>query len=98
MPYVVRTAYDDGRTALLLTLGGTIPINFRGATYNIPIAYWIPHDYPKEPPIAYVVPNSSMLVRPSRNVDNSGLCKPEMLEAWSRKSEVREWQAGRLLC
>lgn len=48
----------------------------------------MPHDFPKEAPIAYVTPTSSMLVRPSRTVEVSGLCKGEYLEAWARKSEV----------
>ncbi|KAK9894358.1 UEV-domain-containing protein [Cystobasidium minutum MCA 4210] len=84
--------YDDGRTVLLLTLQGTIPISFRGATYNIPVAYWIPHAYPREAPIAYVVPASNMLVRQSANVDLSGLIKADFLQAWSRK-----WEGNNLL-
>lgn len=73
---------------LLLTLQGTIPISFRGATYNIPVAYWIPHAYPREAPIAYVVPAANMLVRQSQDVDLSGLIKTDFLRAWTRKWEV----------
>lgn len=73
---------------LLLTLQGTIPITFRGATYNIPIAYWLPHEYPREAPIAYVVPATNMLVRQSKSVELSGLIKDDSLQAWSRKWEV----------
>ncbi|KAG6330299.1 hypothetical protein ID866_8789 [Astraeus odoratus] len=79
--------YDDGRTQLLLCVHGLLPICFRGTTYNIPIAVWITRDYPRKPPIAYVVPNQDMLVRPSRYVDVSGRCDIDYVQAWERKSE-----------
>ncbi|KAL4248139.1 ubiquitin-conjugating enzyme family protein [Abortiporus biennis] len=79
--------YDDGRTQLLLCLHGLLPITFRGASYNIPIALWISRDYPRQPPIAYVVPTSDMLVRASNHVDVSGKCQIQYLNDWSKKSE-----------
>ncbi|KAI0093626.1 UEV-domain-containing protein, partial [Irpex rosettiformis] len=80
--------YDDGRTQLLLCLHGLLPIAYRGTSYNIPIAIWISRDYPRQPPIAYVVPTSDMLVRASKYVDVSGRCSVEYLQNWQRKSEV----------
>lgn len=82
-------AYDDGRTQLLLCLHGLLPISYRGASYNIPIAVWITKDYPRQPPIAYVVPTSDMLVRKSNHVDVSGRCEIDYIGNWARKSEVR---------
>ncbi|EIN07404.1 UEV-domain-containing protein [Punctularia strigosozonata HHB-11173 SS5] len=82
--------YDDGRTQLLLCLHGLLPIAFRGASYNIPIALWVPRDYPREPPIAYVVPTSDMLVKASRHVDPSGRCATDYHQQWTRKPEVSE--------
>ncbi|KAG8941347.1 hypothetical protein FRC04_004593 [Tulasnella sp. 424] len=79
--------FDDGRQQLLLCIHGLIPITFRQATYNIPVAIWITLNYPKEPPIAYVVPTSDMLVKPSQEVDLSGRCNTEYLQNWARKSE-----------
>ncbi|EMD38524.1 hypothetical protein CERSUDRAFT_94052 [Gelatoporia subvermispora B] len=79
--------YDDGRTQLLLCLHGLLPIHFRGAAYNIPIAVWLTRDYPREPPIVYVVPTNDMLVRPSKNVDVSGRCQIDYIRDWERKSE-----------
>lgn len=81
-------AYDDGRTQLLLCLHGLLPISFRGASYNIPIAVWLPREYPRNPPIAYVVPTSDMLVRAGPDVDVSGRCSGQYLHNWERKSEV----------
>jgi ESCRT-I complex subunit TSG101 len=81
-------AYDDGRTQLLLCLHGVLPISFRGASYNIPIAVWVTKEYPRQPPIVYVVPTQDMLVRPSKHVDVSGQCKIEYIQHWEKKSEV----------
>ncbi|KZT11380.1 UEV-domain-containing protein [Laetiporus sulphureus 93-53] len=79
--------YDDGRTQLLLCLHGLLPISFRGASYNIPIAVWLTREYPRQPPIAYVVPTSDMLVRASADVDVSGRCHIEYLYNWDKKCE-----------
>lgn len=62
---------------------------YRGASYNIPIAIWITRDYPRQPPIAYVVPTNEMLVRASKDMDVSGRCRIEYLRNWEKKSEVR---------
>ncbi|PWN92851.1 UEV-domain-containing protein [Acaromyces ingoldii] len=84
--------YDDGRTQLLLVLEGTIPVGYRGATYNIPVAYWIPRMYPREAPIAYVTPTADMLVRKGKHVDVSGKVGGPYLERWEKK-----WEASNLL-
>ncbi len=81
-------AYDDGRTQLLLCLHNVIPIYYRGASYNIPVAIWIPRDHPAQPPIVYVVPTSDMLVKAGKYVEVSGRCTLEYLQHWQRKSEV----------
>ncbi|OCH95529.1 UEV-domain-containing protein [Obba rivulosa] len=81
--------YDDGRTQLLLCLHGLLPIQFRGAAYNIPVAIWITREYPRQPPIAYVVPTNDMLVRSGKHMDVSGRCQIDYLRDWERKSEGR---------
>ncbi|KAH9946184.1 UEV-domain-containing protein [Epithele typhae] len=79
--------YDDGRSQLLLCLHGLLPISFRGASYNIPLAIWAPREYPREPPIAYVVPTGDMLVRAGPQVEPSGRCFVQYVRDWERKSE-----------
>ncbi|KAI0736986.1 UEV-domain-containing protein [Fomitopsis betulina] len=79
--------FDDGRTQLLLCLHGLLPISFRGASYNIPIAVWLSREYPQQPPIAYVVPTNDMLVRPGPEMDVSGKCQLQYLLSWDRKPE-----------
>jgi hypothetical protein len=83
------TAYDDGRTQLLLCIHGLLPISFRQASYNIPISVWITREYPRQPPIVYVVPTNDMLVKAANYVDVSGRCRIEYIQHWERKSEVR---------
>jgi ESCRT-I complex subunit TSG101 len=83
-------AYDDGRVKHLLCVHGLLPITFRGVAYNIPIACWIPLEFPKEPPLAYVVPTGDMLIRRSNNVDVSGLCQIEYVRQWTAKPEARD--------
>ncbi|EPQ30326.1 uncharacterized protein PFL1_01852 [Pseudozyma flocculosa PF-1] len=80
--------YNDGRTHLLVTLTGTIPVHYRGATYNIPVQFWIPKDYPDTHPIAYVVPTPDMLVRKGPNLDPSGEIGGPYLARWNAKPEA----------
>ncbi|EPQ58155.1 UEV-domain-containing protein [Gloeophyllum trabeum ATCC 11539] len=80
--------FDDGRTQLLLCLHGLLPITFRQASYNIPIAIWITHDFPRRPPLVYVVPTSEMLVKAGKYMDVSGKCNITYIQNWERKSEA----------
>ncbi|KAJ7046745.1 UEV-domain-containing protein [Mycena alexandri] len=79
--------YDDGRTQLLLCIHGLLPIAFRGASYNIPVAVWLTREYPREPPLPYVVPTADMLVKPGPHLDVSGRSSVDYIQQWARKSE-----------
>jgi ESCRT-I complex subunit TSG101 len=81
-------AHEDGRPQLLLHLSGTIPVVFRGATYNIPLTIWLPHEYPKKPPMAFVTTVKDMLIRPGNHVDPSGRCYHPYLANWVNYSDV----------
>ena len=85
----IYSAYDDGRTHLLLCVHGLLPIDYRQASYHIPIAIWITRQYPREPPLSFVVPTSDMLVKPSQHINVSGLCRIEYVLNWEKKHEVR---------
>ncbi|UTT92209.1 hypothetical protein NDA17_004088 [Ustilago hordei] len=80
--------FNDGRTQLLLNLEGTIPVEFRNSTYNIPVAYWIPRGYPREPPMAFVAPTPDMAIRKGPNVDPSGEIGGDYLARWRSKPEA----------
>ncbi|KAI9315381.1 UEV domain-containing protein [Dichotomocladium elegans] len=81
-PKMDTYTYNDGHTQLLLCLHGTVPITYRSIPYNIPVAFWIPSDYPRNPPIPYVKPTSSMIVREGKHVDKSGLCYHPYRFSW----------------
>lgn len=69
-------------------LHGTLPINYRGATYQIPLNVWIPHDYPRTPPLAFVVPTKEMGVRKGREVEPGGRVKDDIIQGWWSGWEV----------
>ncbi|KAI1389312.1 UEV-domain-containing protein [Hypoxylon trugodes] len=75
--------FDNGVSALLLHLSGTIPVIFRGTTYRFPISLWIPHAYPREAPLGYVTPTESMMVRPGQHVDPQGRIYHPYLVGWA---------------
>lgn len=81
-------AFENGTSALLLQISGTIPVQFRGTTYRFPIAIWVPHAYPKESPIVYVTPAQGMLVRPGQHVAGDGRVYHPYLAGWSKFYDV----------
>jgi ESCRT-I complex subunit TSG101 len=88
-------AFPNGTSALLLHLSGTIPVLFRGATYRFPISLWVPHAYPREPPLVYVTPTETMMVRPGQHVDPQGQVYHPYLVGWPTFWDV-SWDAVRL--
>ncbi|KAF2182058.1 UEV-domain-containing protein [Zopfia rhizophila CBS 207.26] len=76
--------YENGASALLLLLSGTLPVTFRGATYGFPVAIWVPHAYPRESPIVYVTPSQDMLVRPGQHVSGDGRIYHPYLAQWGK--------------
>ncbi|KAF2269943.1 UEV-domain-containing protein [Lojkania enalia] len=76
--------YENGASALLLLLSGTVPVTFRGATYGFPVAIWVPHAYPRESPIVYVTPSQDMIVRPGQHVSGDGRIYHPYLAQWGK--------------
>ena len=87
--FLISLVFDDGRSQLLLCVHGLLPISFRGASYNIPMAFWVTRDYPRLPPISFVMPTNDMLVKSGKYLDVSGRCNIEYIQNWERKPEVR---------
>jgi ESCRT-I complex subunit TSG101 len=81
--YLKRLGYDDGKTQVLLCIHGTLAISFRNNAYHIPIAIWIPFLYPEQPPMCYVTPTASMLIRTSQHVDAQGRIYHPQLAYWN---------------
>ncbi|GIL82998.1 hypothetical protein Vretimale_8514 [Volvox reticuliferus] len=59
-----------------------MPIHYQGAKYNIPILMWLTEQYPYTPPQVFVVPTSSMIIRPSTFVNPSGQVSTPLLLSW----------------
>lgn len=85
---VCDLAYENGASALLLHLSGTLPVNFRGTMYRFPIALWVPHGYPQEAPLVYVTPTEGMVVRPGQHVDPQGKIYHPYLVGWAEYWDV----------
>ncbi|KDE06540.1 hypothetical protein MVLG_03189 [Microbotryum lychnidis-dioicae p1A1 Lamole] len=80
--------YDDGRVELLLSITGVIPVPIQGATYQCPITFWLPLDFPNKPPMVFVLPSSTLIVRPGPNIEPSGkVVESAYLDNWARKAE-----------
>ncbi|KAL1902095.1 Suppressor protein stp22 of temperature-sensitive alpha-factor receptor and arginine permease [Ceratocystis pirilliformis] len=75
--------FSNGASALMLNIYGTVPVVFRGHTYYFPISIWVPHAYPREPPIVYVTPTPKMVVRPGQHVDPQGQVYHPYISGWS---------------
>ncbi|PQE25678.1 UEV domain-containing protein [Rutstroemia sp. NJR-2017a BBW] len=88
--------YENGASALLLHISGTLPVTFRGTTYRFPIALWIPHAYPHEAPLVYVTPVEGMMVRAGQHVDPQGKVYHPYLVGWAEywdKSNILDFLA-----
>jgi len=74
--------FPNGVSQELVALSGTIPVTYKGTVYNIPVAIFIPVDYPYSPPICYVKPTADMMIKTGRHVDASGRVYLPYLSDW----------------
>ncbi|XP_076445427.1 tumor susceptibility gene 101 protein-like [Babylonia areolata] len=81
-PSVEPFVFNDGSTQRLVQLEGTIPVPYKGNTYNIPIQLWVMDSHPYNPPIVYVRPTSTMQIRSGRYVDMNGKVDLPYLREW----------------
>lgn len=67
----------------LVSLSGTIPITYHGSTYNIPVLVWCMSYHPAGPPVMFVTPTRTMMIRERHeHVDSSGLVYLPYLSNW----------------
>ncbi|KAG1935079.1 tumor susceptibility gene 101 protein [Pimephales promelas] len=81
-PVLDNYVFNDGSTKELLSLTGTVPVNYRGNVYNIPICLWLLDSYPYNPPICFVKPTSAMMIKPGKHVDANGKIYLPYLHEW----------------
>lgn len=63
--------HNNGITSYLMQLKGTVPVPFRGNTYNIPVVIWLPDDFPRCPPFTYVTPTAKMRIAEDHAIMNA---------------------------
>lgn len=86
--YIVTTGsffvvFDNGETRNLVCLDGTIPVMYKSNSYNIPMQFWMPINFPYERPLVFVRPTHQMVINPSNVVDSSGTVKLPYLDDWT---------------
>uniref|UniRef100_A0A6I8PK40 Tumor susceptibility 101 n=1 Tax=Ornithorhynchus anatinus TaxID=9258 RepID=A0A6I8PK40_ORNAN len=81
-PLLDAYVFNDGNSRELMSLTGTIPVPYRGNTYNIPICLWLLDSYPYNPPICFVKPTSSMTIKTGKHVDANGKIYLPYLHEW----------------
>ncbi|KAK0398518.1 hypothetical protein QR680_002631 [Steinernema hermaphroditum] len=76
--------FPNTPTAVLtFKLSGTIPIEYKGGRYHIPVALYLCNSHPYTGPFCYVRPTKDMRVKPSRVVDQAGRIYLPYLSDWS---------------
>nr|XP_054775007.1 tumor susceptibility gene 101 protein-like [Lytechinus pictus] len=81
-PKIDTHVFNDGRRQELICIDGTIPVLYKANTYNIPICVWILETHPHNPPLCFVRPTSTMLIKPSKHVDANGRVYLPYLHDW----------------
>lgn len=74
--------FNDGSRKELLNLQGTIPVVYKGTSYNIPICIWLMDTHPNNAPMCYVKPTADMHIKVSMYVDHNGKIYLPYLHEW----------------
>lgn len=90
---------DGTSTPPVLVLSGTLPMTYRGVTYNLPIDMFLPPPYPSRPPTVFVRPVASMAIRENhRHVGLDGQVYLPYLHEWRpgthNLSELAVWMSS----
>ncbi|XP_049637010.1 tumor susceptibility gene 101 protein [Suncus etruscus] len=81
-PVLDAYVFNDGNSKELMNLNGTIPVCYKGNTYNIPVCLWLLDTYPYNPPICFVKPTSTMTIKTGKHVDANGKIYLPYLHEW----------------
>lgn len=80
--------FNSGSRKELLNIEGTIPVNYKGAFYNIPVSIWLMDTHPQNAPLAFVKPTKDMSIKISKYVDNNGKVYLPYLHEWAPNSST----------
>ncbi|KAJ8249189.1 hypothetical protein GJAV_G00232120 [Gymnothorax javanicus] len=81
-PVMDTYVFNDGSSRNLMSLCGTLPVNYRGALYNIPVCIWLLDTYPYNPPICFVKPTSAMMIKTGKHIDANGKIYLPYMHEW----------------
>ncbi|XP_012692824.2 tumor susceptibility 101a isoform X2 [Clupea harengus] len=81
-PVMDAYVFNDGSSRDLMSLTGTVPVSYRGNVYNIPVCLWLLDTYPFNPPICFVKPTSSMMIKTGKHIDANGKIYLPYLHEW----------------
>ncbi|XP_039251547.1 tumor susceptibility gene 101 protein-like [Styela clava] len=74
--------FNNGSRRKLVHLVGTIPVRYRGASYNIPVGIYLMNTHPHAAPLCFVKPTPTMQVKPGKHVDMNGRVYLPYLNEW----------------
>jgi len=77
-----RYNYPDGTIKELISLKGTIPVNYKDARYNIPVQLYLADTHPYLAPVCYVRPTPDMSINTSNTVQANGRINLPFLNEW----------------
>lgn len=71
-----------------IKLTGTVPVTFRGQSYNIPVKFVFLHEFPRLPPRVFVCPTADMVIKENHpHVQfSTGECFLQTLNSWNFSS------------
>uniref|UniRef100_A0A8C4RNP3 Tumor susceptibility 101 n=1 Tax=Erpetoichthys calabaricus TaxID=27687 RepID=A0A8C4RNP3_ERPCA len=81
-PSMDAYVFNDGSSRELMSLTGTVPVGYKGNTYNIPVCLWLLDTYPYNPPICFVKPTNTMMIKTGKHVDANGKIYLPYLHEW----------------
>ncbi|CAB3251113.1 unnamed protein product [Arctia plantaginis] len=80
--------FNNGTRKDLLNLEGTIPVNYKGAYYNIPVCIWLMDTHPQNAPLCFVKPTADMSIKVSKYVDSNGKVYLPYLHEWTQNGST----------
>lgn len=78
--------FNSGEKKELLCMDGTIPVPYKGTTYNIPVCIWLLETHPYNAPMCYVKPTNDMQIKVSQHVDQTGKIYLPYLHDWKHNT------------
>mmetsp|Transcript_19717 Transcript_19717/g.24866 ORF Transcript_19717/g.24866 Transcript_19717/m.24866 type:complete len:397 (-) Transcript_19717:211-1401(-) len=86
-PDISDLLLNDGTSMRSLRLHGTIQMMYRGASYHIPIDLHLPPNYGVRPPMIFVRPVPSMMIKQGhKHVGSDGMVYMPYLHSWRPRS------------